>query len=120
MIGNVDSGGRALLPIRLRHPVTSVETGIDAWIDTGFTGDLVVPVQQLSSMNLPAISAVLASLADGTQIKLDTYECLIDWFGVWKQVEVVANQGKYPLLGTGLLMNRKLTIDYINKTVTLD
>jgi hypothetical protein len=37
---------------------------------------------------------------------------LIDWFGQQQSIEVVGNSGTFPLLGIGLLLNRKLTIDY--------
>ena len=43
MIGHVDAKGRAMLPIRLRHPTTGAETALDAWIDTAFTDELMVP-----------------------------------------------------------------------------
>ena len=41
MNGSVDDSGRALVRIRLKHPTDSTEAELDAWIDTGFTGELV-------------------------------------------------------------------------------
>ena len=35
------------------------------------------------------------------------------------RLEIVANQGQYPLLGVGLLLDRDLHIDYRAKTVTI-
>lgn len=43
MTGVVDQAGRALLRIRLRRPVAGTESELNAWIDTGFTGELVLP-----------------------------------------------------------------------------
>ena len=43
MKGMVEDSGRAILPIQIffgKHPL-GVE--VDTWIDTGFTGDLVLP-----------------------------------------------------------------------------
>ena len=43
MKGTVDDSGRAILPVEIlcgKHPVG---VQVDVWIDTGFTGDLVLP-----------------------------------------------------------------------------
>jgi clan AA aspartic protease len=117
--GTVDNSGRALLRLRVKNPVSAVEAVLDAWIDTGFTGELVVPQSQVVSLGLPLGPAVLAELADGTQVQLDTYTCLVDWFGVWKRVEVVANQGQFPLLGVGMLLGHELHIDYRANTLSV-
>lgn len=54
----------------------------------------------------------MAGLADGTEVVLDTYGCTIQWFGEQRPVEVVANDGQFPLLGVGLMRDRRLEIDY--------
>jgi hypothetical protein len=61
-----------------------------------------------------------AILADGSKVTLPTFLCYIEWFGDIIPLEVVANDGYYPLLGTGLLENRVLHIDYVHKQLTLD
>lgn len=119
MTGYVDSAGRALLPIRLQHPVTKTETDLEVWIDTGFTGDLVLPAQLIASLGFPISTQVMATLADGSVVKLDTYTCSLDWLGQWKSVELVANQGEIPLLGAGLLKTHNLHIDYVRKTIVI-
>ncbi len=120
MTGTVDASGRALLPIRLKHPLTAVETVIEAWVDTGFTGDLVIPLNMVVSMVLPTGSTVRVGLADGNEVELNTFECLLEWFGTWKLIEVIANQGQFPLLGVGLLLDRELKINFLTGTLTLD
>jgi clan AA aspartic protease len=120
MTGNVDGSGRALVRIRLKNPTDRAEAELDAWIDTGFTGELVLPQETVTSLGLPLGPSVTARLADGSDIQLDTHTCHLDWFDEWRRIEVVANQGHYPLLGVGLLLDRDLRIDYRAKTVTLD
>jgi Mg2+-importing ATPase len=39
MTGSVDGSGRALIRIRLKNPTDPTEAELDAWIDTGFTGE---------------------------------------------------------------------------------
>jgi predicted aspartyl protease len=43
MRGVVDDSGRAILPIEILCPKYPTGVQVDAWIDTGFTGDLVLP-----------------------------------------------------------------------------
>ena len=112
MTGTVDHAGRALVRIRLRHPDVVGETDLDAWIDTGFTGELTLPETQVAQLGLPLGPAVRAALADGSEVDLDTHTCLVEWFGEWKRIEVVANQGQFPLLGVGMLVQRELIINY--------
>ncbi len=92
---------------------------MDAWIDTGFTGELVLPQMHVTSLGLPLGTPVQAGLADGSVITLQAYVCLVEWFGVWKQIETVANTGQFPLLGVGLLQGHELSIDYRVGTLML-
>jgi hypothetical protein len=43
---------------------------------------------------------------------LESYVCHVDWFGASVSAQVIANEGKLPLLGTELLAGRLLQIDY--------
>ena len=73
-----------------------------------------------SNLVEPKPSALVPkTLADGSEIELDTYTCLLEWFGEWKRIEVVANQGQFPLLGVGLLLDRQLHIDYLARVLNL-
>jgi len=111
MKGRVDSGGRALVAIGLRATASSARIETEAWIDTGFTGDLVLPQAIIASLALVQSGTVNAELGDGSAVVMNTYTCLLDWFGVEQQIEVVANQGQIPLLGVGLLRDHKLAVD---------
>ena len=119
MIGIVDESGRALLRVRLRSRGSSTASEIEAWIDTGFTGELVLPRNQAVSLGLEPCSGTQAILADGSKITVDAYTCEVLWFGVWKEAEVIANNGRFPLLGVGLLRERDLNINYQTKTVSI-
>ena len=69
MTGTVDSSGRALLRLRMQHPISASETELDAWIDTAFTGELVLPLQQVVLLGFPLGPAVRAGLADGSEVE---------------------------------------------------
>ena len=61
-----------------------------------------------------------AILADGRKVTLETFVCYLEWFGKLVPLQVIANDGKLPLLGTELLQNHVLHVDYVNKQLTLD
>jgi predicted aspartyl protease len=64
----VDGSGRALVRIRLKNPTDATEAELDAWIDTGFTGELVLPQQNVASLGLPLDPTVMARLANGSEM----------------------------------------------------
>lgn len=74
---------------------------IEVWIDTGFTGDLVLPQFMIDEWQLAQSGSVDAILADGSQIELRTYSCMVEWFGRDRPLEVIAKDGDFPLLGVG-------------------
>jgi clan AA aspartic protease len=118
--GYVDEQDRALLAIGLCPAERAIPTDITVWIDTAFTGDLVLPRSQITALGLPVGVATPAILTDGSRIEVDTFTAHIDWFGRWQSLEVIANDGMIPLLGMSMLRRRRLTIDYAARTLTLD
>jgi clan AA aspartic protease len=94
MTGSVDASGRALIPIRLRRPVATDATEVLAWVDTGFNGDLVLPQPLASQIGLPPGHAVRATLADGSEVVLDTFAAQLEWFGTWRDIEIIVNTGQ--------------------------
>jgi clan AA aspartic protease len=120
MIGRVDNAGRALVDIELRASLDSRGRYFSVWIDTGFTGELVLPQATIDEIALTMTGTVSAVLADGSRVVLRTFECFIQWIDGAKRLEVVANEGSCALLGVGLLVDRRLMIDYQSKLITLD
>ena len=120
MIGRVDSYGRALIAISIRPSDVAAAREIPAWIDTGFNGELVLPRQQIDDLKLASSGTLKAVLADGSEVALQRFSCLVDWFGEQREVEVIENDGQFPLLGVGLLADRDLRISYRNREVTVE
>ena len=116
MNGHVDENGRALIQIPITAAADAPLQSFSVWIDTGCTGELVLPRSLIESLRLPSHGAVQVMLADGTQRLSETFVCDIDWFGERRTVEVVANNS-FPLLGVGLLLGRTLTVNYSSLTV---
>jgi predicted aspartyl protease len=73
---------------------------------------LTLPVGAVGAMNLPLFSTTVTILADGTQSLIPTHIATIDWHGEEILVPVLAMGGK-PLLGTGLLSQCRLLVEFI-------
>jgi clan AA aspartic protease len=93
---------------------------VEVWIDTGFTGDLVLPRAWIERLALNASGTVTAVLADGAEVAMRTYTCFVHWYGRRERLEIVESDGAYPLLGVGLLFERDLRINYHDGTVSLE
>ncbi len=120
MIGKVDGQGRALLALPVSaHPQGTFKE-VTAWIDTAFDGHLVFSMQLIVELQLDSLADTEAILADGSKVILETFLGYIDWFGKRVPLQIVANDGHYPLLGTGLLQQRILHIDYVQQQLSLE
>lgn len=120
MNGFVDDSQRALLDVAVATGKSSKQEPLTVWIDTAFNGGLVIPRHEVERLGLKQASTTQAVLADGQVVDLETFSCYLDWFGKVLRTQVIANDGQFPLLGTMLLADRKLVVDYVAKTVTLD
>ncbi|MFO0866651.1 MAG: hypothetical protein U0744_18765 [Gemmataceae bacterium] len=119
MNGFVDEQSRALLRVPVSASLGGDRTEILVWIDTAFNGGLVIPRNLATALDLVEVSYVEAVLADGNAVELPLFRCVIDWFGNRYQTEVAGSDGKFALLGTLLLADRELRIDFKAKTVSL-
>jgi clan AA aspartic protease len=120
MKGHVDQELRALIPIRVTAGITDEPREYLAWVDTAFNGSFVIPRKKAEELQLPKESSVEAILANGTKVELETFGCMIEWFGETYQTQIVTNDSTYGLIGTMLLAGNKLEIDYGDGTVTLE
>jgi clan AA aspartic protease len=114
------TNGRALITVSIRPFDTAAPHDVETWIDTGFNGELVLPQKEIDGHALAESGTVKAILADGSVIALRRYACLIEWFGELRELEVIANDGEYPLLGVGLLLGHDLRISYRDGRVEID
>jgi len=80
-------------------------------IDTGFEGFLTLPPTIINELGLSYLSEINANLADNTNITVDVYLATIIWKGVERNVAVLS-MGRRPLVGTALLEDYHLSIDF--------
>jgi clan AA aspartic protease len=119
MKGFVDDRNRALLPIQVASSLKAEPLEVLVWIDTAFDGHLVFSKELIRKWQLESLVETEAILADGSKITMESYFCVVDWFGQKVPVQVIENDGRFPLLGTGLLEGRTIHISYDAKTVAV-
>jgi len=118
--GRVDERGRALLDVPVSNKPDGDYVPVTAWIDTAFDGHFVFSKELITKLELESLVETEGILADGSKVTLETFICYVDWFGGRIPIQVIANEGQFPLLGTGLLEQRILHIDYPRRELSLD
>jgi clan AA aspartic protease len=93
---------------------------IECVVDTGFQGFLTLPSAAIAQMGLPYAARIDANLADNSSVATDVYWASILWNGIEREIAVLA-MGQRPLIGTALLENYHLSIDFCDGgTVLVD
>jgi predicted aspartyl protease len=119
MMGKVDNSGRALLSVELRSSVLSTTEELDVWVDTGFTGDLVLPQVLIDELQLPKSGSVDAILADGSQIELNTYTCSLGGLTTDALQVFLEKGGQIAFFQIGRSRNRSLIKSRCSRVVQL-
>jgi clan AA aspartic protease len=104
-------------------PAIEVEAGGERWqaiIDTGFNGELELPERLRSHMNAQFVGRVTALPATNQSVEEDVY--LVDFYFDRKNVRVQATfvDGDEILIGTEMLQDYRLQIDFLAQAVTVE
>lgn len=92
----------------------------EATVDTGFNGDLELP-EALRAFVSPHFLAPTEWLLAGDQrIVEDTYEVQFPFDGAALAAEATFVPGNTILIGTGLISQYRLTVDFVAETVLLE
>ena len=110
MINGIVVGIQARMGIIL-YPPGRAEIEIECVIDTGFEGFLTLPPTVVAELQLPYVAPINANLADNSRIVTNVHQGTILWNGVERVIPVLA-MGRRPLIGTALLEDYHLSIDF--------
>ena len=115
MFGAVSADGREpVLPLTLLPFGASAQEGIEieAVVDTGFDGELTLPLGLIQRLGYPYVGFTRGTLADGSAVRFDYHEGRLLWHGEERTVVVLAaGEAGNPLVGMALLRGSRLTID---------
>lgn len=110
MISGIVNNGHPTVSITFRLP-DRPNFSIQFVVDTGFTDELCLPTEVVDLLGLPFKWTTSANLANNTSILLPVYEAIILWNGEERIVQVVGT-GRRPLLGTAMLEEAELVIQF--------
>lgn len=91
-----------------------------ATIDTGFNGDLELPEALRNSLNARYVGQVTSALAGGQMIEEDVYLIDFPFDGKVIQADATFVADHQILIGTRLLREYRLQIDFVSQTVELE
>lgn len=104
-------------------PTVSIAIGRKIWlatIDTGFNGDLELPEALRSFVNPRFLARTEWLLAGGQRTVEDTYEVGSPFDGEVLSAEATFVPDDSILIGTGLMAQYRLTVDFVADTVLLE
>ena len=81
-------------------------------VNTGFDGDLTLPLRTIRSLSLLYLFVDTVTLADGTKAQIPVYQATVDWDSQQRNILVFEAEG-VPLLGTSLLANHNLFVRFV-------
>lgn len=87
-------------------------------VDTGFEGFLTLPTAAIDKLGLIYATRISANLADNSNVATNVYLTTILWNGIERNVAVLA-MGRRPLIGTALLQDHHLSIDFYESGTVL-
>jgi predicted aspartyl protease len=103
-------------------PTIELMFGGQRWqaiIDTGFNGDLELPESLRSQLNARFVGRVTSLLAANQRIEEDVYLIAFHFDGSVIQAQATFVGGAEILIGTHLLQDKRLQIDFPARTVVL-
>jgi len=96
------------------------EIELSAIIDTGYNGEVILSENKIQEMGLEFLGTIDTELADGRIVELDLFRGRIKWFGRIQEVAVGASRSEDALLGTLLLADCELDINFKDGWVKIE
>ena len=107
--GAVNAAYEAVIPLALQGP-TGQSREVDAVIDTGFNGVLMLESSLVAELELPVVGKGYAVLANGLEEEFFLHSVTVLWDGQEKQLDAYASDID-PLVGMRMLEGYNLSVD---------
>ena len=112
--GRVNSYREALVQVRFQSGAA-----IECVVDTGFDGGLTLPRAIVSQIQVPILGELTFEMVGGARMLAEVGLTEIDWLGSLRQVEVIVSESDDALVGTELLIDSTLVIDYLSSSIAI-
>ena len=113
--GTVSSAGEPLIVLE----TLPKRRKISLLIDTGFSGEMCLPLRTIEALEFEQYSREPFVLADGRIVRADVYKGEIRWFNRRRVVEVIALEAPRGLIGTQLLRECMLAVRFRRRQVRI-
>ena len=110
IVGTVGSLRRPAIVIEVRDRAGQTRS-TEAYVDTGFSGDLTLPKAAIEILGLSPNDAVNVQIGDGAYTTFTTYQVTTLWRDVPREITVLESE-IWPVIGIGLLWQCNLSIDF--------
>lgn len=101
--GSINPIRQATLPVSIKDETSGQFVDFNMVVDTGFSGDVQLPIDDIIRLNLPFVDRGYSQLADGRMAGSDVYGATVLWFGNSVLVNVIAAESPIHLIGAKLL-----------------
>lgn len=108
MTGRVNWQLEAIINIEIQDTMGQSHT-IQCTLDTGFNGELALPLRVIERLGLVPDDALVVILANGDRIMMTRYSAKLDWQDQPIEAEVLQTEQE-SAIGMALLENSNLTI----------
>lgn len=110
--GVVNARRQPIIALTIRGP-SGQEVSVDALLDTGHNGALMLPPEQVETLGLRFIRTDTANVADGRRVPVPVYAARVVWDGMERTTSVIA-AGSQPILGMSLTLGHKITVEMVD------
>lgn len=108
----VPDASEAVIPLTIVG-ANDARADLQVVIDTGFTGHITLPPDEVRHLGLTSLGSRYVTLGDGSMAPLDVYRATVLWNGDRREARVFASEGG-PLLGMALLYGSRLEMDVVD------
>jgi len=109
--GTVTAAREAAISLQVEGPDRRAEA-VEFAIDTGFTGFIALPSEEIARLGLPFLGFKEATLGDGSTTMLGMFAGFVQWHERVLRVPVLETEGG-ALVGMRLLDSSRLTMDVL-------
>ena len=117
LTGFFDSAGRPRLTVTVTGGRSTAQ--VDALIDTGFNGDLTLPISLAVRLGLELMAQVAVELADGSVKSELVFSGSAAIGARARRVRIGLTAADDAFVGTGLLSRHRVNMDFRKGTITL-
>lgn len=116
--GRIDEKNQLWVEVTVGKEGSTQQT-LECLVDTGFTGEIQLPISVAVPLGLKLIGAASFELADGVGRAKMLFEGDICWGTTTRAVTAIVSPSSTPLLGSGLLSGYELIANFKTKKFSI-